>query len=325
VYLQVQDGADVERFLRALHERCWLAGLGWMMVGAAGQLLERSVIDRMVGGPERLVFEGGPVLEPPLQQDRESRRPVAVRGDALDTLAACPPLSIGETAKLDELRARARQRLKPEAARVRAAFIRQARASSANGGLITSTADSRAAVRWHSPPRHGVDLDDEEFKGCTAADVPADPARFEGATFTDPLEVSKNPGRKSIHRRTAPMDQLRPRGVTYQLKYNAAAVRRAIERGDADFIEWPAFDLTKKKRRVVATRSDRRHFQQSPPSRARDNGWLRPAAVGTRPRGPRAARDATGRQLIQDFEKTSRAPAKRDPFHEFAISIFGSR
>ena len=30
--------------------------------------------------PERLVFEGGPVLVPPLQQDKESRRPIAVDG-----------------------------------------------------------------------------------------------------------------------------------------------------------------------------------------------------------------------------------------------------
>ncbi len=59
VYPKVKDGADIERFLRTLHERCWLAGLGWMMVGAAGQLLERSIVDRMVAGPERLVFEGG--------------------------------------------------------------------------------------------------------------------------------------------------------------------------------------------------------------------------------------------------------------------------
>ena len=42
------------------------------MVGAAGQLLERSIVDRMVGGPERLVFEGGPMLVPPLQQDRRA-------------------------------------------------------------------------------------------------------------------------------------------------------------------------------------------------------------------------------------------------------------
>src|SRR4029079_15476185 len=53
-YLIAQRGDDAERFLRALHERCWLAGLGWMMVGAARQLLERSIIDRMVGQSGRL-------------------------------------------------------------------------------------------------------------------------------------------------------------------------------------------------------------------------------------------------------------------------------
>ena len=50
----------------------------------------------MVGGPERLVFEGGPILVPPLQQDKASRRPIAVDGVALDTVAVCPPLSIVE-------------------------------------------------------------------------------------------------------------------------------------------------------------------------------------------------------------------------------------
>ena len=191
VYLLVQDGADVERFLRALHDRCWLAGLGWMMVGAAGQLLERSVIDRMVGGPERLVFEGGPSWTPPLQQDRESRRPVAVDGDALDTVAACPPLSIGETAKLDELRARARQRLKPEAARVRAAFIdRQAERIVERTGVSMPVARRIVARQCDGILLPGVELvfDDDEFAGCTVADVLADPARFEGATLADPLE-----------------------------------------------------------------------------------------------------------------------------------------
>ena len=81
VYVAAKDGADSERFLRALHERCWLAGLGWMMVSTSGALLERSIVDRTVGGPERLVFEGGPVLVPPLQQDKESRRAIAVDGD----------------------------------------------------------------------------------------------------------------------------------------------------------------------------------------------------------------------------------------------------
>ena len=114
VYVAAKDGGDSERFLRALHDRCWLAGLGWMMVSISGALLERSIVDRMVGGPERLVFEGGPVLEPPLQQDEESRRPIAVEGVALDTVALCPPLSTLERARLDERKAKERGRLAPE-------------------------------------------------------------------------------------------------------------------------------------------------------------------------------------------------------------------
>ena len=62
IFLLARDGGDAERFLRTLHDRCWLAGFGWMMVGAGGQLLERSIVDRMVFAPERLVFEGAPVL-----------------------------------------------------------------------------------------------------------------------------------------------------------------------------------------------------------------------------------------------------------------------
>ena len=119
VYVAAKDGADSERFLRALHDRCWLAGLGWMMVSTSGALLERSIVDRMVGGPERLVFEGGPVLVPPLQQDKESRRPIAVDGAALDTVAVCPPLTIVERARLEELKARERERLAPEMAKAR--------------------------------------------------------------------------------------------------------------------------------------------------------------------------------------------------------------
>ncbi|XIA64703.1 hypothetical protein ACFIOY_38945 [Bradyrhizobium sp. TZ2] len=63
-YLLVQDGADIERFLKDLHNRCWLHGFGWHMIGGAGQLLDRSIVDRMVGFGERLCFEGAPVVVP---------------------------------------------------------------------------------------------------------------------------------------------------------------------------------------------------------------------------------------------------------------------
>jgi hypothetical protein len=42
-YIMIQDGADLERALKTLHDRLWLAGLGYYIVGAIGQLLDRSI------------------------------------------------------------------------------------------------------------------------------------------------------------------------------------------------------------------------------------------------------------------------------------------
>jgi hypothetical protein len=99
IYIAVKDGTDIRRFLRAFHVRCWLAGFGWMMVSKSGALLERSLVDRMVGGAERLVFEGAPILVKPIRQDQDRRRSVAIEGSVLDTVTACPPLTIREKAK----------------------------------------------------------------------------------------------------------------------------------------------------------------------------------------------------------------------------------
>ena len=58
IYILIGDGADAQRLLYNLHDRLWLAGLGWHVIGKAGQLLERSPIDRAVAAPEGLKFEG---------------------------------------------------------------------------------------------------------------------------------------------------------------------------------------------------------------------------------------------------------------------------
>ena len=95
-YVAITDGADAVRFLTTLHARCWLAGFGWMDGRSAGQLLERSIIDRMVGAAERLVFEGPPVVEPPLRQDAAARRRPSSPATCSTRSLACPPLSIVE-------------------------------------------------------------------------------------------------------------------------------------------------------------------------------------------------------------------------------------
>jgi hypothetical protein len=191
VYIAVQDGADIERFLKTLHDRCWLAGFGWLMVGAGGQMLDRSIIDRMVGTPERLVFEGAPVLDPPLAQDEESRRPIAVEGDALDTVAACPPLIVEKT-RVAERKAIAAQGLASQAAKARNSFIdRQTkRMIERNPGMAPRDA-AKAVERQIAGtllPTIELPFDDDVFEGCTVADVLRNRDRFDGATLADPIE-----------------------------------------------------------------------------------------------------------------------------------------
>jgi hypothetical protein len=240
-YVAVKDGTDSERFLTTLHERCWLAGFGWMMVGEGGTALERSIVDRMVGGPERLVFEGGPVLAPPLVQDKASRRPIAVDGAVLDTVAMCPPLSIVERSRLEEMKARERERLAPELAKARERFIaEQAKKLVARTGVSEKAARQVIARQCDGVLRPDVELpfDDPALAGCTVGDVLADPERFEGATLADPLEgVSYGRCVAKVMRRPdgTPWIHSFAHGRTiYALKLDASAVRKAMQQSAKD-------------------------------------------------------------------------------------------
>jgi hypothetical protein len=240
VFVEVKDGADSERFLKTLHERCWLAGFGWMMVSGSGSLLERSIVDRMVFAPSRPVFEGPPVLEPPLRQKR--RQAIVVAGAPLDTKAACPPLSLVEQARLDELKARERARLASERARAREAFItaQAKRLVTRCPSMSENTARQVVERQCESVLRPDVELpfDDPELAGCTVRDVLADPERFVDETLADPLEgVDYGRCVAKIMRRAdgTPWIHSFAHGRTiYELKHDATSVRKAMESAAKD-------------------------------------------------------------------------------------------
>jgi hypothetical protein len=189
LYLLVQDGSDIVRFLKALHDRCWLAGFGWFMIGAGGDLLERSIIDRMVGAPERLIFEGAPEIVPPLSQG--PRDPVVEDGVALDTRAACPDLTPVELARLADMKLAAAQEFKSECERVRAAWVaRRVDATVARFRVTPLVARGivEKALGGILLPHTVLPFDDSSLEGCTVADVLKDPQRFIGETLADPIE-----------------------------------------------------------------------------------------------------------------------------------------
>ncbi|MGC2415718.1 MAG: hypothetical protein WA459_23845 [Stellaceae bacterium] len=232
IYILVLDGADIERFLRTLHDRCWLHGLGWKILGATGQLLDRSLIDQSVYAGERLVFEASPELAGPLVQDQERCRPRAIEGPPLDTVAACPPLRIAEDAKLKELRAKETHRLAPQRMQMRkdhAALL----AEQTGVTMETALRTIELQIAGILLPNFVLPFDGEEFRGCTVGDVLRDPARFEGATSADPLEgVAYGRCKAKIMRRADGsiwIHSFAHGRSTYELKFDAAAIEAILK------------------------------------------------------------------------------------------------
>ena len=305
VYLLARDGADVERFLRDLHERCWLQGLGWFLVGAAGQLLERSVVDRTVGAPERLVFEGAPVLEPPLGQDLTARAPEWADGEALDARAACPPLTRVERAEVAELKEAARAALAQEAARVRAAADRAlAERLAERHGVTPATALRMAGARHRGVLLPHVELafDDPAIGAATVAEVLREPERFVGETLADPLEgVAYGRGKAKVMRRddgSLWIHSFAHGRTVYELKLDALALEAALRATEPPTAAVDAY------LRLL------RDAELEPDEEARLSELVRQlSGVGARPLAARV-RAARQQRAAEDAEERRRAAAE---------------
>jgi hypothetical protein len=187
IYVALADGADIERALKCLHQRLWLAGLGYHVIGAAGQLLERSIIDAAVYGPERLVFEGAPVLLAPVAQSARKRRPLVHDGVVIDSKAVIADLTARERETLAALQAASATRLKGAAQAKRKEW---ARLYAEERGLSEQQADRIAAqaAKHVLESEFALEFDDPGLGRCTVADVVDNPSEYIGETLADPLE-----------------------------------------------------------------------------------------------------------------------------------------
>jgi hypothetical protein len=112
IYVLANYAHAIPETLKRIHDMLWLAGLGWYVVGAAGQMLERSLVDTAVGSPERLVFEGPVILAEPLIQ---SPRPaLAIDGRAIDITNAVLPWGPVDDAAVRTAKQTARVALREE-------------------------------------------------------------------------------------------------------------------------------------------------------------------------------------------------------------------
>jgi hypothetical protein len=229
LYLLVQDGTDAHRFLYALHNRCWLAGLGWYIVGEAGQLLERSIIDRMVCAPERLVFEASPDLDPPLRQ--EKREATRHDGAPLDTRAACADLNAGEQAELATRKAEAARLLGKEIEVARETFVAGKVKEAVARGMTPAAARLMAEQWGKSILLPGVVLEFDELGAIPVADILADPGRFDGETLADPIEgigYGRNCAIVQVRAGIPSIFSFAHGGAIYKLRHDFESVKAAI-------------------------------------------------------------------------------------------------
>jgi hypothetical protein len=228
IVIPVRDAADIPRFLSDLHDHLWLKGFGWGMASAAGSFLERSLVDKYCGSPERLIFEAAPILVPPLTQ--EGRDADAYDGDILDTRSACLPLTDTETSKLNKLKAAEKVRLTPELEKAREAWTAQHVERLTARGM--PEAEGRAQVdRWLDWQELSGDFplpfDDPKLAGTTVADVLAAPDDYIGKALSDPFEgPGYGRGKAKLYRRANGslfVHSFAHGGINYELKANKAA------------------------------------------------------------------------------------------------------
>lgn len=185
-YLLLEDQQDVSRFLDAVHKHAWRHGLAWILVGAAGQLLERSIVDVSVGSPERLVFEGAPVVRAPLVQDIAKRTARASQASAaLDSRKAVPDLTPTEEAEYRRLVNAEHVRLRPEAKKAQKEWIvREGAKLGPDGERVVKAAVARRVLSGPWP----LVFDNEELDITSVDAVMAEPAKFDGETLADPID-----------------------------------------------------------------------------------------------------------------------------------------
>jgi hypothetical protein len=230
VYVEVLDSADIPRALDVCFKRLWLAGYGWIVVSAAGQLLVRSLVDASVGQPERLFFEGPPQLTPPLAQ----KRPPAVYhpGQAICSRACFPDLTAAEHAHFQELVSAAKIDKMPEALdkRDRACRVEAKLVAKRTGRAFDSVLNSiKQRYDWRLTADTTLYFD--EIDPATVADVLADPERYVDLTLADPIEPDYGRCKAQILRgkRQLIIHSFAHGSHVFELLYDESTLRKRIE------------------------------------------------------------------------------------------------
>jgi P4 family phage/plasmid primase-like protien len=182
-FVILTDGAVAQRFLEDMFDRAWLNGLGWILVGTAGTLLVRSIIDKCGWDPIRIVFEASPSVGPGLSQDP---RPAVIHEGT--PLVCPPPLTKAEKAKVARLIKAAKEEAETAGKRQREIWSAGHLDKMLAAGVSPEEAE-KTLDQW----AQGVLLDDAiidfvNLGEVTVREILTDPEKYDGEKCHHPVE-----------------------------------------------------------------------------------------------------------------------------------------
>jgi putative DNA primase/helicase len=195
-YLFVKHASDIPRYLKTLGKRLFLTGLGRIEISRSGSLLERTLVDLMVGSPERLDFVAGAVCRDGLEQRLPA--PTVHDGEMLDT-STLPDLSPEEEQQYQKIVAALKVQAKPNQETVITKYIEREAGKLADRNGV-SIEDARRIIV--SRQDHILDDGDILFfahqdAGVTVGAVLDAVETFHGKSLADPLEPDYEGGSKT--------------------------------------------------------------------------------------------------------------------------------
>ncbi len=196
IYILVKNGRDIERAMRVIAERCWLAGDGWIKVSKSGAMLKRTLVDLAMANGVQPDFAAGAVCHYPFEQ--RGQQNLIGKGGPLDTAAAIPDLTAAERRQLEKIYAEAEKGAEAESQAARALWLieygeRAVRHAAASGRTLSEVEIAEIRANAVAALDSGILTGDflvtmPDRSVVTVADILNNLTGFNRVQCLDPLE-----------------------------------------------------------------------------------------------------------------------------------------
>jgi len=193
IYILVECGKDMPRYLNALFDSLWLAGYGHIFIDKAGKMHPRTITDKSVCSPQGISFEARSTLLDGLEQ----RRPAPeLSGEHVLKTDEFQSLSDNKLKACEAMINEEKNKLKPEAEKQRNKYIKKVKKKifALTKHKVSAYVIEAAIDKGHLYDDWLLKFDHQD-ECVTVRAVLDNPSDYDKLTLADPIEHGYNGGR----------------------------------------------------------------------------------------------------------------------------------